>query len=79
MKNSIGEGFQIAGMSLGTVILCGILLIAGTFGGFWAYAYFQPKYVAVQNNTFHQSQQYQDGMRNQLSVYRLAYLKANRR
>lgn len=73
MKQSISEGFEVAGLGIGSIVLILVLIAGLSFGGFYAYAYFQPKYVGVQYKTFKQSQQYNDGMANRLEQYQEAY------
>lgn len=52
-----------------TIALC----IALPIGICQAYAYFSPRYTQVDNTVFHASQQYNDGMLNQLREYESQY------
>ena len=65
----------ILATAAGIVLLVALAAIgfAGNAFGFWQWSYFAPKIVGVQNQVFHQSQQYTDGMVNQLEQYREAY------
>ena len=65
-------------------ISIGILILALVVGlgwllklnGFMSYQFFAPKVVAVQNQVFHESQAYTDGMANDMADLRLQYLMA---
>jgi hypothetical protein len=67
------KDFFAAFVGFGTIIVS-----LGFMGwlGFESYAYYKPKYTAVDNKTFHQSQQYTDGMANKLADYEVAYNQA---
>lgn len=66
-----------------------ILLIVGGFAlflavifalnlfGFLNYSFFAPKIVAVQNKTFQESQQYNEGMVRDLENIRMEYLRTS--
>jgi len=45
-----------------------------TFSSFWTYQYFAPKYRAVDNQVFKQSEQYNDGMIRDLENLQLEYI-----
>jgi hypothetical protein len=68
MKDILGG---LAGIAL--VVL---LVIGAAWGSFALYATFAPKYTAVNNAVFHQSQQYTDGMAQRLEQYQMAYNQA---
>ena len=55
-----------------------VLLLAIGFGlnyaGFLNYQFFTPKYVGVQNQVFHESAQYIDGMNNDLADLQVQYI-----
>lgn len=61
---------------LGVIILVCLLAFGLAFGSYELYAFFQPRYVAVQNKTFQQSQQYNEGMIRDLENIRREYLAA---
>ena len=48
------------------------------FGSFFAYQYFAPKYRAVDNEVFKQSEQYNDGMIRDLENLQLEYVNADK-
>ena len=55
-------------------ILAVIALIAGiSFGGYYSYAYFAPRYTAVDAKVFKESVQYNDGMIRDLSELQQQY------
>jgi hypothetical protein len=47
------------------------------FGSYWAYSYFAPKYRAVDNAVFKESEQYNDGMIRDLENLQMEYIKAS--
>lgn len=53
-----------------------VLAIGITFASFYSYQYFKPKYTAVDNTVFQQSQQYNEGMVRDLENIKLEYLAA---
>jgi hypothetical protein len=53
------------------------LIILAMFGSFWAYQYFAPKYRAVDNQVFKQSEQYNDGMIRDLENLQMDYIAAD--
>jgi hypothetical protein len=55
-----------------------ITIVVITFGGFWSYSYFAPKYRAVDNQVFKQSEQYNDGMIRDLENLQLEYINADK-
>jgi hypothetical protein len=63
--------------SLTAVFVFVIFIIACTFGGFYSYQYFAPKYRAVDNQVFKQSEQYNDGMIRDLENLQMEYVKAD--
>lgn len=71
--SKVGIVFASIGGFVGFLALIFVLNLFG-FGN---YAFFQPKVVAVQNKTFHESQQYTDGMRRDLENLRMAYIHAS--
>lgn len=64
---------------VGLVVFVGVVLMVmflSTIGGFYQFAmfsYFAPKVTAVQNQVFHESQQYNDGMASDLGDLMLQY------
>jgi len=48
--------------------------VLATFGSFWTYQYFAPKYRALDNQVFKQSEQYNDGMIRDLENLQLEYI-----
>jgi type II secretory pathway component PulC len=53
-------------------------IVLAMFGSFWAYQYFAPKYRAVDNQVFKQSEQYNDGMIRDLENLQLEYINADK-
>lgn len=58
---------------LGGVALVATLVLFFVFGATW---FFAPKYAEVRNQTFKESQAYNDGMANDLGDLRLQYFAA---
>ena len=54
------------------------LIILAMFGSFFAYQYFAPKYRAVDNAVFKQSEQYNDGMIRDLENLQMDYINADK-
>ena len=54
------------------------LIVLGMFGSFFAYQYFAPKYRAVDNQVFKQSEQYNDGMIRDLENLQMDYIAADK-
>ena len=55
--------------------VAGVVLVM--FGSFWAYSYFAPKYRAMDNAVFKESEQYNDGMIRDLENLQMEYIKAD--
>jgi len=53
------------------------LIIVCMFGSFFAYQYFGPKYRAVDNQVFKQSEQYNDGMIRDLENLQMEYINSD--
>ena len=53
-------------------------IVLAMFGSFWAYQYFAPKYRAVDNQVFKQSEQYNDGMIRDLENLQMDYINADK-
>jgi hypothetical protein len=53
-------------------------IVLAMFGSFWAYQYFAPKYRAVDNEVFKQSEQYNDGMIRDLENLQMDYINADK-
>lgn len=69
MKDFFGTiGFVVAGI---------LLVFALMFGSYEAYKFFAPKYRAVDNAVFKESEQYNDGMIRDLENLQMEYTKAN--
>jgi len=54
------------------------LIVVAMFGSFFAYQYFAPKYRAVDNEVFKQSEQYNDGMIRDLENLQMDYIAADK-
>lgn len=53
-----------------------IVVAALSTAGYGLYAEFTPRYTAVDNKTFHESAQFNDGMIQQLSTLEIQYVQA---
>jgi len=54
-----------------------LIMVGLTFLGYESYAYFAPKYRAVDNAVFKESEQYNDGMVRDLENLQLEYMNAD--
>jgi hypothetical protein len=60
------------------VIIAGICMCVGlTFVGFEVSSYFAPKYRALDNKVFKESEQYNDGMIRDLESLQMEYINAD--
>jgi hypothetical protein len=64
---------EISAMVVGWIAL----IVVAMFGSFFAYQYFAPKYRAVDNEVFKQSEQYNDGMIRDLENLQIEYISAD--
>ena len=65
-------------MTVTTAIAIGIAAIFGlSFLGYKSYEFFAPKYRAVDNQVFKQSEQYNDGMIRDLENLQIEYINAD--
>jgi hypothetical protein len=62
---------------VGSVIMFIALIFGISFLGFKSYEYFAPKYRAVDNQVFKESEQYNDGMIRDLENLQMEYIKAS--
>jgi len=53
-------------------------IVLAMFGSYFAYSYFAPKYRAVDNEVFKQSEQYNDGMIRDLENLQMDYINADK-
>jgi hypothetical protein len=65
---------EISAIAIGWVTL----VLVAMFGSFFAYQYFAPKYRAVDNAVFKQSEQYNDGMIRDLENLQMDYINADK-
>jgi hypothetical protein len=63
--------FTVA-VAIGIAVLFGI-----SYGSYEAYKFFAPKYRAVDNQVFKESEQYNDGMIRDLENLQMQYMSAN--
>ena len=70
------DALKLAGSMLAVIVVLLLLVFGMQLAGFASFAFFAPKVVAVQTQTFKQSQAYTDGMANDLGDLRLQYLGA---
>lgn len=73
MKNF---GIVLLGL-IGFAVLVTGITVGGNALGFWQYSFYAPKYTAVQNQVFHESQQYNDGMLRDLENIKREYQAAD--
>ena len=64
---------EISAIVIGWVAFIAVCM----FGSFFAYQYFAPKYRAVDNEVFKQSEQYNDGMIRDLENLQIEYISAD--
>jgi hypothetical protein len=69
--------FAIIGSFLLAAIAIVLLGVGLEFIGFNVWAYFAPRRVAVENQVFHESQAYNDGMVRDLENLKMQYQQAN--
>ena len=63
--------------AVGALIFGALLIFALAFGSYEMYHFFAPKYRAVDNEVFKQSEQYNDGMIRDLENLQLEYINAD--
>jgi len=61
---------------VGVIALAGASIFGVAYGGYRMYAFFAPRYVAVDNRVFQESQQYNEGMVRDLENLRMQYMSA---
>ncbi len=61
---------------IAAVVLVLVVVTGALFYTFGATAFFMPKYAEVRNQTFHNTQAYNDGMANDLADLQVQYLGA---
>lgn len=64
---------EISAIVIGWVAFIAVCM----FGSFFAYQYFAPKYRAVDNEVFKQSEQYNDGMIRDLENLQVEYINGD--
>ena len=63
--------------AVGALIFGALLIFALAFGSYEMYQFFAPKYRAVDNEVFKQSEQYNDGMIRDLENLQVEYINAD--
>lgn len=63
--------------AVGAVIFGIAVLVVISLLGYESYKFFAPRYTAVDNQVFHESQQYNDGMIRDLENIQMEYMKAD--
>ena len=63
--------------AVGAMLMAALLVFALAFGGYEMYKFFAPKYRAVDNEVFKQSEQYNDGMIRDLENLQVEYINAD--
>ena len=64
---------EISAIVIGWVAFIAVCM----FGSFFAYQYFAPKYRAVDNQVFKESEQYNDGMIRDLENLQMEYINSD--
>jgi len=64
--------------AIGALVMGALLVFILSFGGYEMYKFFAPKYRAVDNQVFKESEQYNDGMIRDLENLQLEYINADR-
>ena len=64
--------------AVGAVVVGAFLIFVLSFGGYEMYKFFAPKYRAVENQVFKESEQYNDGMIRDLENLQLEYINADK-
>ena len=64
--------------AMGFVLIAIAVMFGLSFLSYQAYDYFAPKYRAIDNNVFKQSEQYNDGMVRDLENLQLEYMSADK-
>lgn len=69
---------ESTGVIIGAVIAA-LAVVAGiSFIGYYSYSFFAPKYRAVDNQVFKESEQYNDGMIRDLESLQMEYINADK-
>jgi hypothetical protein len=63
---------------IGTIFGLVALVFGLSVGGYYSYSFFAPKYRAVDNQVFKESEQYNDGMVRDLENLQLEYINADK-
>jgi len=64
--------------AVGALVFGALLIFALAFGSYEMYSFFAPKYRAVDNQVFKESEQYNDGMIRDLENLQLEYINADK-
>jgi hypothetical protein len=62
--------------TIGMIVFGALLIFGISYGSYQMYAFFAPRYRAVDNQVFKQSEQYNDGMIRDLENLQMEYVKA---
>ena len=63
--------------AIGALLIGALLIFVLALGGYEMYKFFAPKYRAVDNEVFKQSEQYNDGMIRDLENLQVEYINAD--
>jgi len=63
--------------AIGAVVVGALMIFALSLGGYEMYKFFAPKYRAVDNQVFKESEQYNDGMIRDLENLQMDYIAAD--
>jgi len=63
--------------AVGALLVGALLIFALSLGGYEMYKFFAPKYRAVDNQVFKESEQYNDGMIRDLENLQVEYINAD--
>jgi len=70
--------FELVFSSIIGIVLFVLVVFGLSYGGYESYKFFAPKYRAVDNQVFKQSEQYNDGMIRDLENLQLEYVNADK-
>ena len=68
--------FKETSAFIASIVIAAALIFGLSFLGYKSYEYFAPKYRAVDNAVFKESEQYNDGMIRDLENLQMEYIKA---
>ena len=70
--------FEVVFSSVIGIVLFVLVIFGLSYGGYESYKFFAPKYRAVDNQVFKESEQYNDGMIRDLENLQMEYINADK-